>query len=209
MIVPIVISVAVLLLIIGGAAVIWIILRQKGARNGQKPVKQAPAEVSPLAFRWRYIILPLVILLLSVVLVIYFYPRLPDEVAYHFQRDGSADMWLGRGMIALWLLLPQFLLAGVAGVLTWGVTKLMANTREPGSGGAGLAGVLPVMGNMVALPQIILCFAMVDIFSYNSYQIHLMPLWIFAVIIMVLGGIILGVFFLRAMWRVWGTASKK
>ncbi len=60
------------------------------------------------------------------------------------------------------------------------------------------------MGNMVALPQIILCFAMLDIFSYNSYQIHIMPLWVFALIIMGLGGIILGVFFIRAIQQAWG-----
>ena len=53
------------------------------------------------------------------------------------------------------------------------------------------------MGNMIALPQVILCFAMLDIFSYNSYQIRLMPLWVFALIVMGLGTIISGIFF---MW---------
>ncbi len=60
------------------------------------------------------------------------------------------------------------------------------------------------MGNMIALPQIILCFAMLDIFSYNSYQVHIMPLWVFALITMGLGGIILGIFFIRAIRRAWG-----
>ena len=64
------------------------------------------------------------------------------------------------------------------------------------------------MGNMVALPQIILCFAMLDIFSYNSYQIHLMPVWIFALIIMVIGGIILGIFLFQAVRRAWVASNK-
>jgi hypothetical protein len=58
---------------------------------------------------------------------------------------------------------------------------------------------------MVALPQIILGFAMLDIFSYNSYQIHLMPLWIFALIVMGLGGMALGIFFILAIRGVLGT----
>jgi hypothetical protein len=45
---------------------------------------------------------------------------------------------------------------------------------------------------------------MLDIFSYNSYQIHLIPLWVFALIVMVLGGIILGVIFLQAIRRIRG-----
>jgi len=61
--------------------------------------------------------------------------------------------------------------------------------------------ILSLMGNMVALPQIILGFAMLDIFLYNAYQIDIMPLWIFAVIVLVLGGIILGVFFIILVIR--------
>ena len=59
--------------------------------------------------------------------------------------------------------------------------------------------VLPIMGNMVALPQVILTFAMLDIFLYNAYEIHLIPLWVFAVVVIVLSGIILGIFFIQAL----------
>jgi uncharacterized membrane protein (DUF485 family) len=53
------------------------------------------------------------------------------------------------------------------------------------------------MGNLMALPQIILLFAMLDIFLYNAYQIKLIPFWVIALVVMVLGGIILGVYFIR------------
>jgi hypothetical protein len=59
--------------------------------------------------------------------------------------------------------------------------------------------LLPVMGNMAALPQLILTFAMLDVFLYNAYQIRLIPLWIFTIIVMVLGAVVLGVFFARTM----------
>jgi hypothetical protein len=59
--------------------------------------------------------------------------------------------------------------------------------------------MLLLMGNMVALPQLVLVFAMLAIFSYNSYGIYLMPLWIFALIVMGLGGVVLGIVFFLAV----------
>ena len=171
--------------------------------KGKEPIKQTTTGTT-LAFRWGYILLPVIILLLSVILTAYFYQRLPAEVAYHFQSDGSPDRWLGRGMIILWMLLPQLFLTLLAGAVTWGISKLSTLFRQPDSTWIKAESILVVMGNMVALPQVILCFAMLDIFSYNSYQIHIMPLWAFALIIMGLGGIILGVFFIRAMLQAWG-----
>jgi len=59
--------------------------------------------------------------------------------------------------------------------------------------------VITVMGNMIALIQIILVFAALDIFVYNIYEIKLMPLWIFALIIMALVALALGIFFIRTI----------
>ncbi len=158
-----------------------------------------------ITFHWSYIILPVILLLLSIILTAYFYHLLPVEVAYHFESDGSPDRWLNRGMITLWMLLPQLLLTLVAGAITLGITKLSVLFRQPESTWVKPERILSLMGNMVALPQVILFFAMLDIFSYNSYQIHLIPLWVFALIIMGLGGIILGIFFVRAMRQTWRT----
>ena len=48
------------------------------------------------------------------------------------------------------------------------------------------------------LPVIIL-FAILDIFLYNAYQIELIPVWAFAIIVMVSGGIFLVIFFMRTI----------
>jgi hypothetical protein len=64
-----------------------------------------------------------------------------------------------------------------------------------------LASLLPVMGNMMALPQIILFFAMIEIFLYNAYHTGIIPLWIVSVIILVLGGIVLAIYFTRMLRR--------
>ncbi len=199
MIIPILISIAVVL---GCGAVIWFVLRRGQAVKSKEPAKQTTAGTA-LAFHWSYIILPVAILLLSIILTAFFYYRLPLEVAYHFKSDGSPDRWLSRGAIILWLFLPQLFFTLLAGAITWGITKLGALFRQPESTWIKPENILVLMGNMIALPQVILCFAMLDIFSYNSYQIHILPLWVFALIIMGLGGIILGIFFIRAMRQAW------
>ncbi len=160
------------------------------------------------AFHWSYILLPVVILLLSIVLTVYFYHLLPLEVAYQFQSDGSPDRWLSRGAIILWSLLPQLFLALLAGATTWGITKMGALFGQLESLRIKLEKMLSIIGNMIALPQIILCFAMLRIFSYNSYQIHLLSLWVFTLIIMGLGGIILGIFFVQVIRQVWTTSKE-
>ncbi|MFC1939092.1 DUF1648 domain-containing protein [Chloroflexota bacterium] len=170
--------------------------------KSKEPVKQTSTGVI-LAFRWSYITMPMVILLLSVILTVYFYHRLPVDVAYHFKSDGSPDRWLSRGMVTLWTLLPQIFLTLLAGAIAWGMARLSTLFRQLDSSRIKPESILLVMGNMVALPQIVLLFAMLDIFSYNSYQTHILPLWVFAVIVMALGGAVLGVFFIRAIRRVW------
>ena len=199
MIIPILISIAVVL---GCGAVIWFVLRRGQTVKSKEPAKQTTAGAT-LAFHWSYIILPVVILLLSIILTAYFYHLLPVKVAWHFEADGLPDEWLSRGAIILWMLLPQLFLTLLAGAITWGITKLGALFRQPESTWIKPESILVLMGNMVALPQVILCFAMLYIFSYNSYQIHILPLWAFALIIMGLGGIILGIFFIRAMRQAW------
>jgi len=157
-----------------------------------------------LPFRWSYIIAPLAVFLLSAVLSAYFYHLLPVEVAVHFELDGTPDRWLSREMTIVLVLLPQLFLTVVAGALAWGMAKLVARFWQPGGTRINLKTILLLMGNMIALPQIVLGFAMLDIFVYNAYQRHLLPVWFFALTFMVSGGIVIGVFFVRAIRQEWG-----
>ena len=166
MIIFLVILTIVLLLGLGCGAAIWFVFRHRLVAISEEPTKETTT-VKPLAFRWRYIILPIVVLLLSVILVIFFYRQLPADVAYRFGPDGSPDAWIGRGMIILWTLLPQFLFTLLAVVITWGTAKLGTMFQQTTATEIILERIIPLMGNMIALPQMILCFAMLDIFSYN------------------------------------------
>lgn len=144
-----------------------------------------------LSFRWSYIVAPVVAFLLAVILAAYFYHQLSAEVAVHFDFDGTPDRWLSRGMSMVWLLLPQLVFVLLAGGVAWGVTRFSHRFGQIKGTGVKPERIVSFMGNILALPQLILCFAMVDIFRYNSYQTHLMPMWIFWLAI--LGLVIIGV----------------
>lgn len=195
---------AVFLFGIGLGAVIWFIGRSTKAVKGPKTA--GPTTV-PVTFHWGFIILPLAIFLLSVILTIYFYRLLPAEVAYRFKLDGSPDGWLSREMTVSIMLGAQFLLALAAGATTWGITKMGFLSGHQTSLWVKPERVLAFMGNMLAIPQLILCFATLDIFSYNAYQVHIMPLWLFALIVMVIGALILGIFSIPVMLKAWKALS--
>jgi len=148
-----------------------------------------------LAFRWMYIILPVALLVISLILTAIFYRLLPEAVAYHFQNS-TPDKWLNRGAITAWLVLPHIFCAVFAFII---VRMAMFSTRYYQAEDTPIKKVIPVMGNMIALLQIIVVFAALDIFLYNVYEIKLMPLWIFALIVLVLGVLVLGVFFIQTM----------
>jgi len=155
--------------------------------------------IKRLTLHWSYIISPAVILFLSILLAIYFYYHLPAEVALNFRGDSHSDQWLSREITIVLFLVPQFLLTLLAIAITWGVAKLSTMLSQESNIQTKQKRILVLMGNIFVLPQLILCFAMIDIFSYNSYQIHIMPMWIFLLIAMGLATIILGLFLALAM----------
>ncbi len=205
MITLVLILTAIFLLSLGCGAVIWFAFHIRRLAQGEKTASKT-RKVERLPFRWSYIILPVVILLLAIILAAFFYPQLPTEVAYHFKLDGSPDKWLSREMTMVWMLLPQLCLTLLAGAIVWGITKLGILSRQT-KGNLRPDRILSLMGNIIGLPQLVICFAMLDIFSYNSYQTHIMPIWIFALTIIGLGSITLGIFFILAIRRIWGTTQ--
>jgi hypothetical protein len=95
------------------------------------------------------------------------------------------------------MLFPQFFLAFI-GVALSGIGSIISRRYEL-SDISHIRRILMAMGNMVALPQIILIFAMLDIFLYNAYEIRFLPLWIIILIVLLIGTVILVIFFLRTL----------
>ncbi len=156
-----------------------------------------------VVFRWSYIVLPLAILIIVIILTACFYASLPAEVSYHYQSDGLPDKFTNRGALVLWTLLPQLLLTFMAAGITWITAKLFGRHIEPESSYMNPDILLKIIGNMVAMPQIILLLAIIDIFLYNLNQVHLLPVWVMVLIVLGLGSIILSIFFIRAMMQAW------
>jgi len=200
MITPILILAAIFLLALSSGIIIWFLSYTRRLAQDKEPTNKGERTERPY-LRWSYFIVPVVIFLLTIILVAFFYPQLPAEVAYHFKPDGSPDKWLSREVILMWMLVPQLCLALLAGAIAWGITRLSTTYRDT-EGNLKLERIISLMGNMIGLPQLIICFAMLDIFSYNSYGVHVMPIWIFALIVMGLGSIPLGIFFIQAIRRV-------
>ncbi len=184
----IILAIIIIAGVLGGA--FWFISRARRLTPGEETAIKAK-KAGGLPFRWSYIILPVAILLLSIILTAYFYRLLPAEVAYHFRLDGSPDKWLSREMVIIWLLAPQLFLALLAGGIGWGMTKLGVLFGQSESTAIKPERMVSLMSNMIALPQIILCFAMLNIFSYNAYQIYI-PMWVLLLIILGLATIVLG-----------------
>jgi hypothetical protein len=134
-----------------------------------------------------FIMLPLVFFLLSVIVAGIFWPQLPAEMAYRFQENAPEKM-ISSGALIAWMLIPHVFFIFIAFAL---VRLVMMGARYAPVTETPFQALLPLMGNMVALPQIVLFFIMLQIFLYNVFQITIIPLWVTAVIILALGGIVL------------------
>ena len=154
-----------------------------------------------LNLRWNYIALPVIIFLLSIPLAVYCYYHLPTEVAISFRSDRPPGMWLSRETAVALFLAPQLFLTLLAIATTWGITRLNFIISRESSLQSKQKRIFALMGNIFVLPQLVLCFAIIYIFSYNSYQIHIMPMWIFLLVILGLATIALGVLLVLILSR--------
>ena len=104
-------------------------------------------------------------------------------------------------------ILPQILLAAVALILALVMTRLASRFWPKEGTRTNPRTIVALMGNMIALPQIIFGFAIADIFVYNAYQMRLPPLWIFAIVFIVVGGIAIGAVLVRAIVQDWNRSQ--
>lgn len=160
------------------------------------PTDKSTRDRSKLTFRGKYIRLPVLVLLVSLILAVLCRALLPQELAFSF-RSSADERLIARSTFLAWTLAPQFFLVLLGSAIVMGVIKMSA--RFPQSASGTVSRLLSVMGNMVALPQAILSFAMLDIFLYNAYGIRVIPLWVLVLLVMILGVLILGTFFVRAV----------
>lgn len=204
MAVVVAIVVIVALLFLGGAVTLFVLLGKRQAAKkssttmGAGAMAETPSDASP-GFRWKYVLLPLVLFIFTVAAAVYFYPLLPARIGYHFGDGGSPDAWVDKGLFVALMLVLQLILSVAAGAIGLIVTKLAEMMKAGSVSIRSLGGVIAVMTNMVALPQLLVFFVVLDIFTYNAYGAHFLSSAILATLVIVLGSFVLVFFFYRAM----------
>lgn len=155
-----------------------------------------------MRLKCKFVIVPVSIFLLTVILAGVFYSGLPAETAYTFGLEGLPVKTAGKTGIVIWIIGLQLIFTLGALLITNFTSLVFRRYVPPDSRSMEPESIITLMGNMVAVPQLVIFFTMLDIFSYNSYQIHLLPLWLNALIILIAGGVVLSIFFIRSLTRI-------
>jgi len=164
-----------LLLILGSLLLAMLVFRHAQA-DGSRETAATP----PVKFSLKYVALPLISVVLTVVLIAVVAGRLPLQVGYNFNDSGIPTSLMPRGQLIFLTLLPQLLLTLLSFSVVWVVTRLGNIFQSAGGGKLPATGLLGIMGNIIGLPMLIIAYAMAGIYSYNAFDITLPPLWIMA-----------------------------
>jgi uncharacterized membrane protein len=160
-------------------------------------------------FRWGYVLLPLLMLVFSIVLIVVFYGRLPFPLAFHFDDAGAPDAFAIPGLFVFWVLFLQVILTFGAILVTRAVSWLSRCFLTSGNIVINPRRILALTGNMVAIPQIIILYAILNIIIFNVYQVRIQPsILLFSLIVLMLGAVILTVFLVQDVKKVWDSNKK-
>ncbi|MBN1366348.1 MAG: DUF1648 domain-containing protein [Dehalococcoidales bacterium] len=138
-----------------------------------------------LPFKWKYILAPLVLLVIAVIAALLYYGKLPFQIPYHFDNTGAADGWI----------LPQFAVAigiGIQAVLVVisffivQTTRRMATLITAGESTVKPETIITITGNIPAFLQLVFLFLMLNIFHFAAFNKYLLPMWVFLVIVIAL-----------------------
>jgi uncharacterized membrane protein len=157
------------------------------------PVKETPKSIG---FRWSYIALPAAVLVIVIIITGIFYGKLPQEVAYRFSGSTAVSR-LARNALLAWALGAQLVFTLLSVALTISITGAMRRMQLPETGLNRT--IFAAIGNIIGLPQIIIAYATLDIFLYNTYEKSLPSAWVFALLVMFIAGVVLVVFFISAL----------
>ncbi|AKG53733.1 hypothetical protein DGWBC_1078 [Dehalogenimonas sp. WBC-2] len=149
----------------------------------------------PLKFRLSFIILPLIITLLTAILSVIFFNRLPEAVYYRFDTGGvPSGNAVTKGTFLIMMVGIQGILLAVAYFATASISRVQTFRDNVGNFWFNPTRLLTLMGNMPAIIQFIIGYVLIDAIVYALQSDHLMPLWLFAVITLVIGAILILIF---------------
>jgi hypothetical protein len=111
------------------------------------------------------LIIPVLILIITIAMVFTVYPQLPERIATHFNAEGMPDGWGTKDSFLIFGIIPQALLTIVV-VLSFLILRNLASSSI----------ILKFLIIIFSLVQIIIAYANLDIFWFNTQHRHLLPL---------------------------------
>jgi uncharacterized membrane protein len=176
-----------------GAGAIWILLllrRGKLKSAAQKPVPP-PGDTSALPFRWGYIAISVFLFLFCLAVAAIVHPSLPESVAYRFSSAGVPTSFLSKAAFTAVMLGAQaFITLAVIG-LAFSIIAFGRRLLGKSALAFNVHGMIWLMTNMLALPQIILAFILLDSSFYALQGSHIMTPWLFSLITVGLGSLVI------------------
>jgi uncharacterized membrane protein len=147
------------------------------------------SRASSMNFRLSYIALPLIFFAITLLLLAIYYNQLGENIAFRFDIDGQPSSYLDKGTLSLWLLAIQFSLT----VFAYFIVRLIIRSQFLNVSRENVwintDRLILIIGNMVALPQLVFTYAAFDAFYFNTTQAHLLSLWLFTVIVVMMSAI--------------------
>lgn len=160
-----------------------------------EPSSAAPVSVTTQAgkpgFGYSRIVFPLIVLAASMVLALIFLPQVTGELAFRFTANGNPLNSANRYLVTGFLIGAQVLLVAGGWLNGYFIYRVGASHGTTSLSGVKAAKTAVLSANMVALPQVILAFVLVYVYSFNVSGVHLMPVWLFVVLAMVTGSMII------------------
>jgi uncharacterized membrane protein len=176
-----------------GAGAIWVLSllrRGKLSSPGQKTAPP-PGEPSALPFRLGYIAVSVFLFLFCLAVAAVVYPSLPESVAYRFNSAGVPTTFLLKAAFTAVMLGAQlFITLAVIG-LAMGIVAFGRRMLGKSALAFNVHGMIWLMTNMLALPQIILAFILLDSSFYALQGSHIMTPWLFSLITVGLGSLVI------------------
>ncbi len=181
-----------------GGAVIWFVARRQAVARTGPATGRGKKAATDLSFRLSYIALPSAVALVTVIAMAIAYPALPAEVAYRFNSSGVPQSTMSREVLLLLTVGLQLLTVVAALAVAWLLLNMarraLQNSRPPVEPGR----IIWLLANMVVLPQLILSFVALDAAFYAHSQSHLMTPWLFSIVAVGIGTVVMTFLFARS-----------
>jgi uncharacterized membrane protein len=186
--------------IVLGCGIFWFYMKRKG-KTGNATVSPSVESqtIPPLAFHWNQLIIPISIFVICLIMAIYFGPSIPDRVAFRFNTNGIPTSYMSKFWFLGIMIGSQFLILMAALILSFVLIKLGQRLFKNAAVTMYPQKAIWLMINMLALPQIILAYIMLDVSFYALHESHIMLPWLFTMIAVVVGSIVLIILFIQAI----------